>query len=188
MIEALEGVFSPQAEDELVSHLTDAILRTNDASDNSLARRRLTMPGSHMPADKPYAAGKPEPFINVARRVPTSSPNTPEKRRAFVTTMTIQSKRLRQAVLSGTEFISTCPMVIDSGALEAKPIPTKKCNKRLRRQVQRNLTQPAFSRPFQSLSLHVSVRAHLDGPAVHSDVRVAEPASCSMNSCFDCYG
>lgn len=88
MIEALEGVFSPQAEDELVSHLTDAILRTNDASDNSLARRRLTMPGSHMPADKPYAAGKPEPFINVARRVPTSSPNTPEKRRAFVTTMT----------------------------------------------------------------------------------------------------
>ena len=50
-----EGVVSPQAEDELASHLTNAILSINGASDNPLARRHLTNP------DRLYAAGKPSP-------------------------------------------------------------------------------------------------------------------------------
>lgn len=62
-IQVPEGVFSPQAEDELASHLTDAIMSINGASDNPLARRHLIIPVSHMPADKLYAAGKPEPFV-----------------------------------------------------------------------------------------------------------------------------
>jgi len=41
-----------------------------------------------MPAAKLYAAGKPEPFVNVVLRLPSFSLNTLEKRGAFVTTMT----------------------------------------------------------------------------------------------------
>ena len=111
------------------------------------------MPRSAMPANKLYAAGKAEPFVNVALRVPTFSLNTPEKRSAFVTTMTDAIEQAAAGRLERTESISTGSMVMDSGALEAKPIPTKNCSKSLRRQVQRKLKQPDFSRPFQSISL-----------------------------------
>lgn len=87
-IQVPEGVFTPQAEDELAAHLTDAILSINGASDNPLARRHLIIAISHVPSARLYAAGKPEQFVNVALRVPTFSLNTAEKRIAFVTTMT----------------------------------------------------------------------------------------------------
>ena len=87
-IQVSEGLFSSEAEEEWASHLTEAILDMNGASDNPLARRHLIVAVSHIPSGKLYAAGKPEPFVNVALRVPTFSLNTVEKRSAFVTFMT----------------------------------------------------------------------------------------------------
>lgn len=87
-IQVTEELLNAAGQQKVFGGLTNTIIRINGAQGNSFALRHLIGNIITVPKESSFAAGKPEPFINVGLAVPVFSLVTLAQQQEFVTEMT----------------------------------------------------------------------------------------------------